>query len=360
MYNPSCRGAVYAALFIGWIAAGCDDRPDGFRFRATEPRLLSVDSPTKDEDPSVLLALDRRLYTAWFSDRGGNPDIYLTRTDNDSSWIDPVRITSHPGGDFYPNLLQDETGTFHLVWFRWEAFYRGHIWYNSSSDGIAWDTTSEVAVTAVPDVDDWVPTIASLPDGTLLVYFVSLYRNPANPTNQIYVSKRAPGNPVWTAAVPVTVNSDTLHDHLPFASFIDDSVRLVWVRHDTTRPNPWESPPPRSHLFYSSSTDGMNWTLPVRITSDTGLVVNVFPFLYAGHDGTRRLVWLSTRSGVAEVVELPLEEAHLFPAGLSVVSELPPGYSHRIAATPTPGVYLGVWVQGPEGQQDLYYRFFER
>jgi hypothetical protein len=39
---------------------------------------------------------------------------------------------------------------------------------------------------------------------------------------------------------------------------------------------------------------------------------------------------------------------------------LPEGYSHRVAATSTPGVYLGVWVQGPEGAQDIYYRFFRR
>ena len=42
----------------------------------------------------------------------------------------------------------------------------------------------------------------------------------------------------------------------------------------------------------------------------------------------------------------------------ALVDELPPGYSHRIAATTTPGIYLGVWVQGPEGAQDIYYRFF--
>jgi hypothetical protein len=349
-------GAALAAAMLG----ACDEKSERPAFGPTEPRLLSTDSPTKDEDPSVLLARDGRLYVAWFSDRGGNPDIFLTRTDNDTSWIDPIRITSQPGGDFYPNLLQDETGLFHLVWFRWEAFYRGHIWYNSSPDGIAWDTTAEVAVTTVPDVDDWVPTITRRTDGTLLVYFVSRERDPLNPTNQLYVSTRPPGQSLWTAAVRVSINSDTLHDHLPFASFIDDSVRLVWVRNDTTRANPWEGPTPLSNLFYASSVDGMNWSGAIRVTNDTGRVANVFPFLYPAHEDSWRLAWLSTRSGVAEVVELPFAYAHVFPNAPAVVAELPPGYSHRIAATPTPGVYLGVWVQGPEGQQDVYYRFFER
>ena len=32
----------------------------------------------------------------------------------------------------------------------------------------------------------------------------------------------------------------------------------------------------------------------------------------------------------------------------------------RIVWTGTPGVYLAVWVSGPEGAQEISYRFFER
>jgi hypothetical protein len=31
-----------------------------------------------------------------------------------------------------------------------------------------------------------------------------------------------------------------------------------------------------------------------------------------------------------------------------------------VAETSTAGVFLGVWVQGPEDEQEIYYRFFER
>jgi len=36
------------------------------------------------------------------------------------------------------------------------------------------------------------------------------------------------------------------------------------------------------------------------------------------------------------------------------------GYSHRIAATNVPVVYIGVWVAGPDGAQDIHYRVFQR
>jgi hypothetical protein len=35
-----------------------------------------------------------------------------------------------------------------------------------------------------------------------------------------------------------------------------------------------------------------------------------------------------------------------------------PGYSPRVVATTTPGVYLGVWVAGPTGAQNVFYRLF--
>jgi hypothetical protein len=36
------------------------------------------------------------------------------------------------------------------------------------------------------------------------------------------------------------------------------------------------------------------------------------------------------------------------------------GYSPRMAATPTPEIYISLWVQGLDGEQDVYYRFIVR
>jgi len=60
------------------------------------------------------------------------------------------------------------------------------------------------------------------------------------------------------------------------------------------------------------------------------------------------------------VFERDVAEGAPYPQGVRQRDELPAGYSHRVVATPAPGVYLAVWVQGPEGEQDIYYRFFER
>jgi hypothetical protein len=159
--------------------------------------LLSTDSPTKDEDPKVIRARDGSLFVAWFSDRGGNADIYLAHTSDGAAWSAPIRVTSSPAGDFYPSLFQDNKGTFHLVWFRWTALFSGHIWYNTSPDGLTWSQNAERQVTFGTDVDDWAPTLTEAPNGTLLVYFVSTKRAATRRTADIYVAARRPGNVQW-------------------------------------------------------------------------------------------------------------------------------------------------------------------
>ena len=348
--------------------AGCDGCKEvaapatPLDFEPTDAQLLSIGGSTKDEDPSVIRARDGSLFVAWFSDRGGNPDIYITRTRDGREWSAPVRVTTNAGGDFYPSLLQDEQGTFHLVWFRWTAPFRGNIWYNSSSDGLTWDPAREVQVTRASDVDDWVPSLARAADGTLLVYFVSERRWPsATPTSDLYVAVKRPQSADWDPVVGVSgVNSPTEGDHLPFATRTGDRITLVWVRHDRNQLLPWADPPPKSDLFYATSPDGLTWTTPQRITNEAGTVVNLFPELYQDLQGQWSILWLSTREGSPGVFELPLANSDRYPQGIVRNTLVPAGYSHRIVATSRPGVYLGVWVQGPEGAQDIYYRFFRK
>ncbi|HEU4387221.1 MAG TPA: sialidase family protein, partial [Blastocatellia bacterium] len=254
-------------------------------------------------------------------------------------------------------LIQDDKGTFHLTWFRWQALFRGHIWYNSSPDGITWDQTNERQVTTGDDVDDWVPTITEMPDGTLLVFFVSAKRDRANPTNDIYLATRSPNEVTWKPAVRLSgISSAALHDHLPFATRNGDKITLIWDRYDTTEAIPWLNR--KSDLFYSTSGDGLTWSAPVQITDETGDVVNLFPAIYFNHGGEAFVTWLSTRSGQPRLFDLPL--AGDGQSGIKKNKRLKMGYSHRIAATSTPGIYIGVWVEGPEGAQDIYYRFFKK
>ncbi len=345
------------------VVAGCDDDDlpgfgPGPRFFPTTASLLSTGNPFKDEDPSVIRARDGSMLAAFFSDRAdGAGDIFVMRDKEAEKWSDPERVTVDPGGDFYPTIFQDASGLYHLTWHRWYAFFRGHIMHSTSPNALEWSVADEESITTDADVDDWLPTPAIL-DTTLFVYFVSDLRDGGNPTSDIYVVSKSASDTEWSAPVAVaTLNSATEHDQLPFVARTGNTLTMVWVRHDTSQPLPWLNP--KSHIFISSSNDGLAWSPPFQITNDVANVVHLFPSIYStGSD--QRILWLSTRSGPARPYELPLSGVGQYPAQAVEVTILPDGYSHRVALTSTPGVYLGVWVQGPEGAQDVFYRFFER
>jgi len=356
MRTPAWIFAICLAAGIGCSDEATDpggNPPPPGRYSPTSARLLSTGSPTKDEDPSALRASDGSMFIAWFSDRAdGAGDIFVSRDTLQTDWESPVRVTVDPGGDFYPSLIQDDAGTFHMTWFRWYALERGHILYSKSSDGVSWNVADEESVTTDPNVDDWLPTPTVAADGTLLVYFVSELRGVINNTSEIYVASKGPTDTDWTAPFELLpVNSATMHDQLPFVARTGNTFTLVWVRHDTAEPYPWNNP--KSDLFISTSGDGLAWSLAQQVTNDAGNIVHLFPSIYFPVPGEPWLLWLSTRSGVPKVYEMPV-------SGTVEVTALPSGYSHRAAATPSTGVYLGAWVVGPLGAEDVYYRFFER
>jgi hypothetical protein len=133
----------------------------------------------------------------------------------------------------------------------------------------------------------------------------------------------------------------------------------VWVRYDLTEETPWVNP--KSDLYYATSTDGTSWSTPAKFSTDAGNVVHLFPAFYRTLDNAWSLLWLSTRTGAAQPFETPLASIGQYPSGVIATTWLPAaGYSHRIAPTPLAGTYIGVWVQGAVGSEEVYYRIFER
>jgi hypothetical protein len=92
-------------------------------------------------------------------------------------------------------------------------------------------------------------------------------------------------------------------------------------------------------------------------------VAHALPALYAGHGGAWSLIWITTRFGLPAVVELALSDFANYPAALVTNNLMGEGYSHRVAATPTAGVFLGAWVQSAGADDtllDVYYRVFAK
>ena len=345
---------IVAATLVACKSSSVEPKIPVQQGTGTTPVILSVGSPTKDEDPSVLRAANGTMFVAWFSDRGGNADIYVSSSANRVTWTTPVRIGSPQWADFYPNLIQDRTGRLHLVWFQWVSLFVGQIRHTSSLDGVTW--APEDFVTTEFLLDDWVPTIAEAPDGSLIVIIVAGKRNTAVGNNQLYRVTRSPTQTTWSAPVAMSVNSASEHDHLPFIARTGaNEMTLVWVRYTGAADFIVN---PRSDLMQSTSSDGVTWSTPVIVTSDQR-GQNLFPQLYQRHGGAWSLLWLSTRTGTPTMYEIPAASSGAFPTGLTINTLLPAGYSHRLATTPVAGEYLAAWVQGPKDVEEVYVRLIK-
>jgi hypothetical protein len=95
----------------------------------------------------------------------------------------------------------------------------------------------------------------------------------------------------------------------------------------------------------------------VQLTQHRGNVANLFPQIFRRIDGTWAVQWLSTRSGDPRIHELALSDVGRYPAAAREHTLLPPGYSHRLSTTGSPGEYLAAWVQGAVGAEEIYIRF---
>lgn len=333
----------------------------------------SIGNPSgKDEDPSLLLARDGSLCLAFFSDRdGGNQEIYVRRTTDGIDWTTPpLRVTDHAGGDFAPQLMQDDAGAIHLVWFRWSAFRVGQIMHRQTGgDCTGLASAADDPVSTDPGVDDWVPTIAQAADGALLVYWVSKTRPASGNRNRIHVSRRAAGALTWSApALAAGLAAAGENEHLPFVLRTGAALTLTWVRHDGTNFEPWVAPLPKSDIWVATSADGLAWTPPVKMTNEPAPVVHLFPGIYRRFDGSWWINWLSTRldavNQVPSLFEFPLTSLspnNAYPNGIvrnTWLSNTAPGYSHRISMTPVAGVYAGAWVDGAQNTLDIVLRYF--
>ena len=90
--------------------------------------------------PTVAADEDGNLFTAWWDSRGGNPDIYLSRsTDRGQTWSEPLRVNDDPAGDQYlPRVAVAPGGRVDVLYLDRRndpANNRNDVYYAYSTDG---------------------------------------------------------------------------------------------------------------------------------------------------------------------------------------------------------------------------------
>ncbi len=165
--------------------------------------LSEVPSLVEGGKPSLAVGPDGTLYAAWHDDRNGNldQDIYFARsTDGGVTWSASIRVDDAPSGDqLYSSLAVGPDGTLYVVWhdFRNNTF---DIYSARSSDGGAtWSVN--VRVDDALSGDQRFPSLAVGPDGTLYAAWAD-ERND-NFDLSIYFARSTNGGATWSTNVRV-------------------------------------------------------------------------------------------------------------------------------------------------------------
>ena len=312
------------SVMIVLIVSGCTT-PDGSGLMDQQPFLTHE---ANEEDPSIIKVNDA-YYVTWYSDRSGNPDIWL-RTGNGSDWSSPELIISSPDDDFYPSLAYD--GLFHMSFFRIDAVTRvADVWYASSSDAADWK--EEMITTA--GTTDWVPRILSR-NG--IVYLV--WASDRSGNFDIYLSFNDGSG--WSE--PVQITDDALEDSFPHLSVIGNKLFLAWSRFNKSG---GLYGGPNSRILLSHSEDGVSWSDPEVISDESAVATDVFPMIYSKGDESY-VVWTNDlKDPYGDIVRREIGS----PAYEYLTNNPFPDYSAYVA-----GDYM-VWVVDPDKKginRDIY------
>ncbi|MEZ4364796.1 MAG: hypothetical protein R2939_00745 [Kofleriaceae bacterium] len=348
---------------------------------------LGPDEPSwrQDEDPAVAVDADGNLLAMWYSNRestiAGQLDkqVFAIRSTDAVTWSDAVQVSQGVAGadwGFAPTLAIAPDGAAHAVWWNMHLLPDGctpmvsctgnanTLWSASAADQISWSAPPEQVTSGL---GDWLPSLViDRVSGTRHLLFAAVARRAdgtpdvGETTSRLFVITRTASG--WGAVVPlVGVNAEGYHHSYPFAAQrADGRYLLTWTRWPigAAGGGPLDVlTTDQSETMVAESDDGVAWTSVRSISEPAGSETDVFPSLFGDPvSGAWWVVWVTTDGAPqGHTVELPW--AGTYPADRVLRPELA-GYSPRAAATATPGVRWGVWVEGTEPTQRVRSRFF--
>ena len=108
----------------------------------TNATQLTTDE-NDDKDPTIIQRSDEAVWVLWASNRYGNFDIFCkTSTDNGNTWTNETQLTTDPGFDHFPSVIQATDGTMWLVW-QSDRNIQDDIYYQIY-DGSAWSGENQL------------------------------------------------------------------------------------------------------------------------------------------------------------------------------------------------------------------------
>lgn len=227
---------------------------------STDMRLTT--DPSDDWDPSITQTSDGRIWVTWHSSRTGNYEIfYKISPDHGVSWSNDVQLTFNSSMDSHPSILEAVDGR---IWIVWDSDRTGdfEIYYKTSIDnGESWSEDTRLTLDLARDS---FPSIMQSSDGKVWVFWTSgrnVTVSPPDPTyiqtaNIFYKSSSDSGQTWSDDTLVVTDYKNNYWDDL-YPSCLQAANGSVWVV--------WAK---EAREIYAKTYNGTHWLAEVRLTID--------------------------------------------------------------------------------------------
>lgn len=235
--------------------------------------------PGWDTGPSIMQTANGTIWVAWASDRVGwkNDIYYKTSNDNGASWTDDTQLTYDAEQDITPSIIQTADGTIWVVWAsdRTDNF---ELYYTISiNNGVSW--APDTQLTNNPTRDGG-PSIMQHHNRTIWV----IWHRDMGAGNYDLLCKIFNGT-TWSPETRLT--TDPSWDLNP--SIIQAYNGTIWVVWTSYRTGDYE-------IFYTTSTDnGTSWSPETQLTTDSDF--DEAPSITQARDGSLWIAWHSDRKG---------------------------------------------------------------
>lgn len=287
----------------------------------------------KDEDPFMAQDSYGVYWLIWCSDRSGNGDIWYSNSPDGNSWSNSMQLTSNTLDDWYPSMIQDSAGKFWIVWMSWRAG-NYDVWYINYEKGGAW---SDPVQLTKDTSDDWVPSLFQDSSGA---YWITWTSGRSGNKDIWYTTSKDGEN--WSKATQLT--TDASEDDC--AWLMQDSKGTYWLVWHSNRQD-------RYDIFYTNSTDGINWSTPKPLISNKS--TDMYPFLIQDSTGKYWIAWTSDRSDIlGDVWCATSEDGHIWSTPIQVTEATSKDYTPRLMED-TAGIMWITWVSDRSGNLDIWY-----
>lgn len=246
---------------------------DGSHVHPWSPDTRLTTDQSADGSPSIMQALDGRIWVVWGSYRTGNSDIY-GKTYNGTGWSFEELLIADPSVDRDPSIMQTSDGTIWLVFASNRTGNRDIYYATSSDNGETWEES--LLPTSDPIVPDSAPSIMQATGGTIWLVWESDY------FDIFYVTYNGTS---WSSKATVTTHHrDDVNPSIMQAQ--DESIWVVW---DSDRDSPKQDP--YGNLYYNIYDGGWSGDMSLTTTTDDDAGASILQAI----DGTLWIAWTSWR-----------------------------------------------------------------